>query len=191
MCLFYQNILLFPSFPSHSRSALCLKPVVPSVSSVCVCLYAPGASEGKSILCKLESEQEKKSRGWQGAEGWGRGRSGMEMVLCACAHVCVRERLTASVCLCVWASAPELQSQPLIWPLPGNVSVLWFDTVCVCVCELESGWYHQFLYWKHTVRLEPSKCYLVCRGGKSNGGSSKMSLSCRCDVWVKDYLIRT
>lgn len=41
--------------------------------------------------------------------------------------VCVH----CSLYLCVWASAQELHSQPLIWPLPGSVSALWFDTVCV------------------------------------------------------------
>lgn len=129
MCVYFTRTLLhFPSFPLHSRSALCLQPVVPSVNSVCVCVYvrALWASEGKSILCKLEREQEKKIRGWQWAEGQRGGRSGMEMILCVC--------VTANVYLCVWAFARELQSQPLIWPLPGNMSVLWFDTVCVCVC---------------------------------------------------------
>lgn len=64
-CLFYRKILFFPSFFSHSSSTHCLKPVVPSVSLVCVrtcvCVRTPFKCRGReSLLCKIEEEQGRK-----------------------------------------------------------------------------------------------------------------------------------
>lgn len=131
---------------------------------VCVCMRARAhlqlqkecvyyANQGERTT---EGGGEKKAEGGceqQGREGGvGRG-GGMEMILTAVQY---------SWYLCVWASAQELQSQPLIWPLPGNVSVLWFDTVCVWTGKRMVPSFTGSSLWK----LEPFNCYLVCMGGK-------------------------
>lgn len=78
VCLFYQNILLFPSFPSHSRSALRLKPAVPSVSSMCAsaCTRVCISSFRRSECIMQIRERERGMEGEKKAEGGCEQRGG-------------------------------------------------------------------------------------------------------------------
>lgn len=93
----------FSSFSSHSRSVLRPKPVVPSV--ICVLFHK------ERVYYANETKEEGRAEGQ-------RGTSAMEIVEC--------------VCWCFEYLPESLQSQPLIWPLPGN-SVCCGLTRWVCV----------------------------------------------------------
>lgn len=101
-----------------------------------------------SILCKWEEGWWEKTEGGSEQKG-GEGGEVEWKWICVCAlqsiFVCL------SICRRAAQSAINLTSS---WQ--RECLVVWH-----CVCELESGWYHQFLYWKHTGKLEPFKCYMA------------------------------
>lgn len=101
-----------------------------------------------SILCKWEEGWGEKTEGGSEQKG-GEGGEEEWKWICVCAlqsiFVCL------SICPRAAQSAINLTSS---WQ--HECLVVWH-----CVCELESGWYHQFLYWKHTGKLEAFNCYMA------------------------------
>lgn len=97
-----------------------------SILYVCVCAHTLWASEGQSILCKLEREWGRKSTGWQRMEGWRRERSAMEMIVCVCVCDCKCVFVCLRICPRAAKSAINLT---LSWQY--ECVVVWH---CVCVC---------------------------------------------------------
>ena len=119
---------------------------------VCVCVCVCLKLQKEWVYYANERKDEEKK---QRVVVSRRRGSGIEMILCVCVCVCVCVLQSIFVCLSICPRAAQ-SAINLTSSWQHECLVVWHS-----VCELESGWYHQFLYWKHTGKLEPFKCYMA------------------------------
>ena len=151
-----------------------------SVLCVCVSVHTQSFRGGEYIMQMRERARTSK-KAECGSERMGvQGREAEWKWVCA--------RAPASVCVSVCPRAAK--SAINLTPSWQHECVVVWHCVSVCVWELESDWYHQFLYWNSTVELEPSMWDLVNRGGKLNNTGSTMSYFCKCDAPGESFLYK-
>lgn len=110
------------------------------------------------MLCKWKEGWGEKTEGGseqKGGEGGEVEWKWFRVCVCVRARACACARQSIFVCLSICPRAAQSAiNSTSSWQ--HECLVVWH-----CVCELESGWYHQFLYWKHTGKPEPFKCYMA------------------------------
>lgn len=126
-----------------------------SVLCVCACILS---FRRREYIMQIRENEGKNRREWQWAEGRRRGRSGMEMILCLC--VTAAQHIFVCLSVCPRAAKSAINLTP---SCQNECVVVWH-----CVCELWSGWYHQFLYWKRTGKLQPFKLLFCVQGWREN-----------------------